>query len=142
MKATSVFIMMTNEVFIMELCEHPRQKETNLYYFELKPLTEAHQHHLDLLGDSLAMICNNKSGKKSSIVLDCSALTNSGLIQRFLKLSFKKALAIDNPMGLDKFMIITASVLVKVISNSIIKIKNAAHYTKVCASREEALSNL
>ena len=138
----SISIMMTNEVFSMGLCEHPKQKATNLYCFEMKPLTDAHQRHLDLLGDSLAVICNNTSGKRSSIILDCSALTNRGLINRILKLSFKNAFEIDKPVDLDKFMIITESTLVKIMSNSIIKMKNASNYTKVCTSREEALSNL
>lgn len=124
------------------MCDHPRDKSINLYYFEMQPLNETHQHHLDLLGDSLALICNSKIGGMSSIILDCSALTSGELIKRFLKLSLSRALAINNPDGLDKFMIITSSGIVKVMSNSIIALKRAAHYTKVCSSKDEAIGEL
>jgi hypothetical protein len=137
----SVKIMIKNEVFILGLYDHPRDKSINLYYFEMQPLTEAHQYDMDLLGDSLAMICNSETGL-SSIVLDCSALKSGELLKRFLKLSLGRALGITNPAGLDKFMIITSSRLVKVMSNSIIKLKKAAHYTKICSSKEEAICEL
>lgn len=128
-------VVISNEAFTMVLDQ--RAERSNLYVLQMLPV-DAQQVHLDLLQSSLEMICNN-SLMKSSIVLDCSLLKQKGLVKRFMKLCFKKIIAIDNPAGLDKFIIVTTSTLVSVMSKSIIKLKRADHYTKICPSMEEAL---
>lgn len=128
-------VVISNEAFTMVLDR--RAERSNLYVLQMLPV-DAQQVHLDVLQSSLEMICNN-SLMKSSIVLDCSLLKQKGLVKRFMKLCFKKIIAIDNPAGLDKFIIVTTSTLVSVMSKSIIKLKRADHYTKICSSMEEAL---
>jgi hypothetical protein len=136
-----VNFLMSNDVFRLAQCAHPTSLQTKLYYFQMQPLTEAHQEQLDLLSESLAMICQNSSGTKSSIILDCSALTSFCLLQRFWSLSFQKALGIDN-VGLDKFVVLSTSQLVNSLSNGIIHIKRATDYTKICCTLQEALQYL
>jgi hypothetical protein len=128
-------VVISNEAFTMVLDR--RAERSNLYVLQMLPV-DAQQVHLDLLQSSLEMICNNAL-MRSSIVLDCSLLKQKGLVKRFMKLCFKKIIAIDNPAGLDKFIIVTTSTLVSVMSKSIIKLKRADHYTKICSSMEEAL---
>lgn len=133
--------LISNDIFELTKIDHPSNRAIKLYNFKMLPLSDARQETLDLLSESIAMICNNASGAKSSIILDCADLNNIDLIASFWRLSFKKALAINNT-GLDKFLLISRSVIVKSLSNNIIHIKHAGHYTKVCISREEALSEL
>ena len=132
--------LITNSAFAMRVEKHP-VKLSNLYVFELLP-GDAQQVNLDLLHSSLAMICSNESGIKSSVILDCSLLKNNGLIQRFIKLCFKKLVGIDNRKGLDKLVIVTSSGLVSVMSKSIIKLKKAEQYSKVCSTMAEALEEI
>ena len=130
--------LITNDAFELTQCPHPTNPDIKLYVFQMQALPNAQQGHLDALSESLDMICNNASGGKSSIILDCSALTSIGMIKRFWKLSFGKALDVDNA-GLDKFYLISESKLLKTLSSRIIRIKNASGYTKIFSTRQDAL---
>lgn len=129
---------MQNSVFMLSMMAHPRDSSTKLYYFTVWPLVGADPRHVDLLGDSLAMICNVATGEKSSIILDCSVLTSGD----FRKMSLVRALAIDAHTGLDRLLIVTSSEFIKMMTNGIIALKKASSYAKVCLSSEEALLEL
>ena len=131
--------LISNESFCMRTITHPL-KSTQVYLCELLPVDPVIEH-LQLLQNSLEMICNNKI-KKSSVIIDCSLLLKKKLIKRFLQGSLTNLMSIENPIGLDKFIIVTSSPIVKVFSSGIIKLKKADHYTKICASMQDALKEL
>lgn len=124
--------LISNEAFLMQLAQHPN-KAQNVYTFQMLPV-DAQQEHLDLLQNSLSMICTNALCK-STIILDCSLLKQKSLVKQSC---LKKIIGIDNPTGLDKFIIVTTCTLISVLSKGIIKLKRADSYTKICASIEEA----
>ena len=136
--------MISNEAFNVMVGTHPvgthPVKTMKLYIFQLMPV-DAQQEHLDLLQNSLEMICKNEAGQ-SSVILDCSLLLQKKMIKRFLQRSLSKLAAIENPTGLYKLIIVTSSSIVKVVSTGIIKLKKADHYTKICTTMTDAMLEL
>lgn len=130
-----------NNVFELIQKQHPKNPQLTFYHFRMHTLTEARQEYIDLLSESLAVICNNTVEMKSSVILDCSALKNLDLIRRLWRLSFKRALSINNT-GLDKFLLVSTSRLANSFSTGIIRLKKAGDYAKICNSLEEAIQSL
>jgi hypothetical protein len=128
-----------NETFILTLCQHPSHPTTNLYHFYLYPVKTTNQTQLDTLSESIAMICDNKSGVKSSIILNCLEFKSVSLIKKLWKLSFQRAMAIENS-GLDKFVVLSKSKIFKSFTKPIIKMKKASSYTKILSSIQDALN--
>jgi hypothetical protein len=136
-------VLIANDAFLLTQTAHPKQPAVHLYIYQLLPNENAQQYHMDLLANSLDLICNNTSGS-SAVIIDCSFVTKKGLVKQFLKLCFKDVIDIEiaDRAGLVKMLIVTTSGLVKTMSNGIIKLKRADKYTKVCSSMAEAMAEL
>lgn len=111
----------------------------NNYHFEMQPNKGVNQDHINLLSNSIRLICNNDSGKQSSIILDCSRLNTLQLVSQFYNLCFTGALDITN-VGLKWFIIVTTSDMLVSLTAKIIVLKSANSYTKVVSTLQEAFS--
>lgn len=115
-----------------------KEKDKSVYHFRMNPQAKASQDELNLLTQSLSLICNSTT-EKHSVILDCSSLAAGDVVRKFLELDiFDASKGIGNA-GLDKFVIVTQVKAVQKVSKLVIALKKASHYTKVCKSLEAAL---
>ena len=169
--AATTEIKFDNDVFTMQQCPHPTKQHLgcHIYHFVLHPfrgcgaggaaqppapevdgqdeadggevMPLAYEQQLELLSQSLVMICQSTVGIKHSIILDCSALKSHRDAKTVMTRRFKEAMALGtNPPGLDRFVIVIQNILVKALMKTIIKTKKASGYTKTCNSVQKALA--
>jgi hypothetical protein len=129
--------LVENSVFQLFEWPHPANLNKKLFYFKLRPLTQASKDDCSALADSIKLICDSTTSI-SSIILDCAELSQTELIKSFWSLAFTKALDISN-QGLDKFIIVSQSHLLNSLSSTIISLKHASSYTHIFPSLDQAL---
>ena len=128
------------ETKLFSLSQQTLPNGSTYFYYQMHRVSEATQQDFDVLSQSLALICDN-TNERNSIVLDCSQINQCEFISRFWTLSFGNALSITNK-GLNKFVLISQSKLLKTLSKPIIAIKKASKYTFIVASLDAALAQL
>ena len=116
------------------------ESKTLTPYLYIKLLSKGNaQEAMKFIGNIILEVCNNET-TKNSIILDCTELKK---VTNLNKLNLGNILKLGyQPVGLEKFFIVTKSIIVKTFAKGIIRIKGAKEYTHVYSSLLEAVSNL